>query len=229
MKNEKLIAISLSPELLLTMDTEELKSLLGEDFARMKDYSQNNPHHCYDLLEHTVKTVQSLACSELDSDDTVRLRIAALFHDIGKPQVAFEKNGRTVFYNHARESVGIARRELEKSGIDTEELNRILFYIEYHDAFISFRCADDIKDKSNSWLIPIEKNTVEKKISSIQNTCKKNGSFIPTHKDFALLMKLCIADAAAQSEQVIQNGSVIDSRSSKINRVKNILKLIEMT
>ena len=31
---------------LLEKDREELEFLFGKDFAMMKGYSQNNPHHC---------------------------------------------------------------------------------------------------------------------------------------------------------------------------------------
>lgn len=83
---------------------QQLTDILGADFAKMKGYSQNNPHHCYDLLEHTVKTVEALKLDGLTAGEADELKIAALYHDIGKPVVAFEKNGRTVFYYHARES-----------------------------------------------------------------------------------------------------------------------------
>lgn len=215
------------PVKLLSMDKEELKRIFGSDFAVMQGYLQNNPHHCYDLLEHTVKTVEVIDCSELSKNEKIELKIAALYHDVGKPIVAFEKNGKTVFYNHAAESRKIAEKELKNLALDNNILIRILFYIEYHDAFISFKCPDEIRDKNNKFITAIEKNTVERKIVSIQNDCRVNGSYVPTKKDFVFLLRLCLADAEAQSIYVFQNGILIDSKNKKIKRYKTIKKYIE--
>ncbi len=216
-----------TPEKILSMDKEELKRIFGSNFAMMNGYLQNNPHHCYDLLEHTLKTVESIDCTELSKDEITELKIAALYHDVGKPIVAFEKNGKTVFYNHAIESRQIAEKEFENSGLEDNVINRILFFIECHDAFISLKCLDEIKDKNNKFIIPIQKKTVESKIISIQNDCKVKGSYVPTKKDFVLLLRLCLADAKAQSNEALQNGTLIDSKKNKIKRFETIKKYIE--
>lgn len=49
--------------------------------------SHDNPHHCYDIYEHTLIAVESI-----DSEPT--LRFAMLLHDCGKPAVKkFDENG----------------------------------------------------------------------------------------------------------------------------------------
>ena len=167
---------------IMNWSKNKLEIHFGRDFSMMKGYSQNNPHHCYDLLEHTIKTVESIDCTGLSKDEIIELKIAALYHDVGKPVVAFEKNGKTVFYNHAIESRRIAEKELENSSLEDNVINRILFFIEYHDTFISFKCLDEIKDKNNKFIIPIQKKIVERKIVSIQNDCRGKGTYIPTKK-----------------------------------------------
>ena len=99
MDREEVIRWSEPEQVLLLLDksSEELKEMLGDEFAAMKGYAQNNPHHCYNLLEHTVRTAAGMDCSGLSDEDAVQLRVAALYHDIGKPVVAFQKNGKTVF------------------------------------------------------------------------------------------------------------------------------------
>ena len=211
---------------LLEKDREELEFLFGKDFAMMKGYSQNNPHHCYDLLEHTIRTVAAIDCDGLSENEAGELKIAALYHDVGKPKVAFEKNGKTVFYNHAAESRKIAEEVLQNFNLEEDALNRILFYIEYHDAFISFKFSSEIKDKSNPFIIPIEKETISNKIISIQKECAEKNHYIPTHRDFLLLVKLSMADAEAQSNEVFQNGVLIDSRTKKAERMKLIRSFI---
>ncbi len=215
--------LSLIPE----KSQQELTELFGKDFAMLKGYSQNNPHHCYDLLIHSVKTAQALDSTNLTLVETIELTAAALYHDIGKPFVAFNKNGRTVFYNHPKKSKEIAQKELKRIGFDNDSLNRILFYIEFHDTFISFKKPDEKEYISNPHIIPIQKTTVLSKVASIQKSCKNNGNYIPSHKDFVLLLKLSLADADAQSEKVIQNGVLVDSKKAKIRRLISILKIIE--
>ena len=181
MDREELIRWSEPEQVLLLLDksSEELKEMLGDEFAVMKDYAQNNPHHCYNLLEHTVRTAAGMDCSGLSDEDAVQLRVAALFHDIGKPVVALQKNGKTVFYNHGKESRKIAEKRLPESGIEGSELKKILFYIEHHDDFISFKLKENIKEdkngKENPFIIPVTKENVEKKIHFVQKKCKEKG------------------------------------------------------
>ena len=234
MDREELIRWSEPEQVLLLLDksSEELKEMLGDEFAVMKDYAENYRHHCYNLLEHTVRTAAGMDCSGLSDEDAVQLRVAALFHDIGKPVVALQKNGKTVFYNHGKESRKIAENRLPELGIEGSELEKILFYIEHHDDFISFRLKENIKEdkngKENPFIIPVTKENVEKKIHFVQKKCKEKGIYIPTVEDYKILMRLCYADAMAQSPKVIEKGVQIDSVEEKVKRLEAVERMIEM-
>lgn len=116
----------------------QVKALLGKEVARMVQYNQRNPHHCYDLFLHTLHTVRFI------SDDTpIALRAAAFFHDIGKPYVAQDKNGRRVFYGHAQKSAEIARKLLRELGYSFSEIDYTSFYISRQDDFISWVLPSD--------------------------------------------------------------------------------------
>ena len=212
---------------LLNLSKDRLEQLLGKDFAAMKGYSQNNPHHCYDLLEHTIRTVEALDFRDLNETYSIELKIAALFHDIGKPIVAFEKNGRTVFYNHAIKSRDIAEKELGKYDLKECSLARILFYIEHHDDFISFKLKSDVKDKMRTFT-RITSESVYKKIIDTQEACRKSCRYIPTINDYAILIRLCVADVKAQSLTVVQEGELIDSSQQKLERLTMIEKYINI-
>ena len=207
---------------LLNYPKEDLEVLLGKDFAVMKGYSQNNPHHRFDLLEHTVKTAEALDCEGISEIEALELRIAALFHDVGKPLVASDKNGRSVFYNHAAKSRDIAEKELCRYDLGRCSLGRILFYIEHHDDFISFKLKNDIKGKKKPFVFPITFETVYKRILKTQEAAKNSCNYIPTIHDYSLLMRLCIADAKAQSVKVFQDGVQIDSLEDKLVRLKKL-------
>ena len=56
--------------------------ILGEvipELLPMRGFDQKNDHHIYDVLEHTAAVVEAVEAQP-------RLRLAALFHDIGKPR-----------------------------------------------------------------------------------------------------------------------------------------------
>ena len=102
----------------------EVSALLGEEVAQMVNYDQRNPHHRFDLFLHTLHTVQFVG-----SNSPTPLLVAAFFHDIGKPYVAKEKQGRLVFYGHAQKSAEIARQLLRSLGYTRVQTDHICFYI----------------------------------------------------------------------------------------------------
>lgn len=206
---------------------DQLNDVFGQDFAMMQGYSQNNPHHCYSLLEHTLQTLLALDCEGLCDSERLELQIAALYHDVGKPKVAFEKNSKTVFYNHAKRSKEIVEKELRSSGIDEHTIDKIGFFVEYHDMFISFKLGDEIQTSNNPYIKKITVPNVKEEVKKVINARESKGLFVPSYHDFAVLLRLCCADASAQSRKVIENGKEIDSRERKLKRLKEISRIIE--
>ena len=74
-------------------NTGVLKAILPE-VDDCFGYDQNNPHHEQELGDHLMSTLEIVA----SKTDDVDVRLAALFHDIGKPGSAWE-NPETGF-NH---------------------------------------------------------------------------------------------------------------------------------
>lgn len=206
---------------LLTLDKAALENMLGPEFATMKDYNQNNPHHCYDLLEHSVKAV--LGIRQADSADRAvfeNLRVAALFHDIGKPQVMTpdEKTGVSHYRHHAEKSAEIAQAILSAAGFGEKKMKQILFYIKNHDAFMYLTLPEEAK--------PGQPVINEENITEI--THKVSESDGVEQSEFINLIQLCLADAGAQSEAVYgKNGRIKDSRELKIKRIKKIGAVLE--
>lgn len=214
------IAVSDSEILLVAEKSkEQLAEMISEDFAKMKDYSQNNPHHCFDLLLHSLHTTVNLKQGRLSLSDFEELRIAALFHDIGKPLVAKDDVNKTVYRGHAEASEKIANEFFSQIGLSEERKDRICFYIRNHDIFIGFSLNDtDITTR----II----NCVENVRKKYKNT---NSRFVPEYEDFQKLLYLCRADISAQNKEVFENERLIDSRQKKfalINLVDDTLKSI---
>lgn len=198
--------------------------LLGKDAANMVGYEQNNPHHCYNLMEHSLRTVSGVLSRIGDvyiSEDI--LKVAALYHDIGKPYVAAKKEGRLVFYHHAKKSAELVNQILPFQGFDKAEVALISFYIEHHDDFISYVLPDETYDKGNSYLVEI---TTVNIISHIE----RNALHLPGASHGINLWKdlliLCEADVLAQSDNVYMDGKIIDTKEHKLKKLTEIERIL---
>ena len=143
----------------LKRTAEEVNNLLGSEVSVMVDFDQRNPHHCYDLFMHSLYTVEGIKDTAL-----VLLRVAAFFHDIGKPSVAMEKQGRLVFYGHAKKSAEIACSILKKIGYSDDEINEICFYIKHHDDFIAWVLPEEEYDHENKFFLNNDNGKVTLKL-----------------------------------------------------------------
>ena len=208
------------------MTGDQLSASFGEEFRILKEYDQNNPHHHLDLLNHTLAVVSGIYDQQLPYEDTLCLALSALLHDIGKPTVAKFKDNRSVYYDHSLASRQIADELLHAYGFTDNYIRHILFFIGYHDTFINFKLPDEIASCRNPHLKPISHSFVTKQLLHIQSESEQKYQYFPAINDFQLLMKLCIADAAAQSETTYQNGRIIDTRRNKLERIYSIEVII---
>lgn len=156
---------------------QEIEELLGTDFGKMVGFDQKNVHHCYDLFGHTLYTVDGISKEDISQDNLKRLRVAALFHDIGKPAVAKinSKTGQQVFYGHAQKSEDIATKLLAKIGYNQEEIDKINFYIKHHDDFISYKSNVPDYMQTHEFIREINDMTVAEKIIENKYDFKKMG------------------------------------------------------
>jgi len=92
--------------------------------------TQNEKYHKYDVFNHCI-----YACDNTKPD--LVLRLAALLHDIGKPQTREEKivkNGNTkvTFYNHEVISSKIAKRILKRLRFDNKIISEVTDLVYLH-------------------------------------------------------------------------------------------------
>ena len=89
-------------------------------------FDQKNHHHYLTVDEH-IKKVVSLCNQDLE------LRMAALLHDIGKPQTfTLDIEGKGHFYNHEIESAKIAESILKRMKYSTKISDNIRNLVLYH-------------------------------------------------------------------------------------------------
>lgn len=93
----------------------------------MKGFNQHNRHHVHDVLKHTCVALEG-------ADSDLIIRLAVLFHDIGKPSsFSMDENGNGHFYGHAQRSVDITREVFNRLKVDNNTKNQVLTLIKYHD------------------------------------------------------------------------------------------------
>ena len=93
-------------------DAKVIDQILPE-IARGRGMAQRKDYHKYDVLEHTLKTV-------LYADKSIRL--AALFHDIGKP-LCMLKNGK--YHGHDVVGADLAREALNRLKFDKASIDEV--------------------------------------------------------------------------------------------------------
>lgn len=130
-------------------DTEDIDSKrreIGELIPTVKgmfNYDQQNQAHQFDLWMHSLNVVANLP-RNLGDD---MLYLAALFHDIGKPDSRSRSNRpddmNMHYYGHPKRSMEIVDAviipELDRKGfhISCMDVKRLLYYVEYHDDHVS--------------------------------------------------------------------------------------------
>lgn len=94
------------------------------------DFDQQNPHHYLDVWSHTAEAV-----GESESIPTVRL--ALLFHDIGKPErFSLDEKGVGHFYGHPELSESLATEIMRRLQFDNDTIERVSCLVRWHDSDI---------------------------------------------------------------------------------------------
>lgn len=121
------LIVSDHPEKLVTAYEAHVTATILPEFDKMMKTPQNNPHHCYSVGEHTMKAV--CFCEP----DKV-LRLALLFHDIGKIECrTTDADKIDHFYHHAAHSHEIAKTIMKRLKFDNETMRVVLKLVKYHD------------------------------------------------------------------------------------------------
>jgi len=111
-------------------------SVIIPELKRMEGFDQHSSYHDRDLLEHTLSVLSLLENREPD------LCLAALLHDIGKPDVfVLDDMGFGHMKKHQEVSYRIALNFLEKYRFPNDEKKEIGDLVRLHDAFPETRSA----------------------------------------------------------------------------------------
>lgn len=171
---------------------KDVFSLFIPELKDMFDFPQNNPHHCYDVFNHTIHAIE-----ECNSDDLIT-RLAVFFHDFGKPHCYQDgEDGIRHFKGHGKVSANMTDTIMKRLKFDNKTRNNVVQLVYYHDVtleisnrsvkrwlnklginqftrLLDIRCSDVMGQKSNYDMDRIEKvNTIKKILNDIlkENYC----------------------------------------------------------
>lgn len=85
-----------------------------------------NLHHIYTVWEHNLRALETCP------SDKIAVRLAALFHDIGKPDTKRGEGYRATFYNHDHVGARVTKRVLERLRYPKKIINHASLLVDNH-------------------------------------------------------------------------------------------------
>ncbi|MBM3281539.1 MAG: HD domain-containing protein [Candidatus Harrisonbacteria bacterium] len=87
-----------------------------------------NKHHIYDVYEHTLRVLQYAA----ENNFSLEVRLAALFHDIGKPRTKRGEGEESTFYNHEVVGERMVKTALTRLKFSKKVVDMVAHLVRHH-------------------------------------------------------------------------------------------------
>jgi tRNA nucleotidyltransferase (CCA-adding enzyme) len=114
----------------ILFEFRDLIAVIIPEISPCFDFLQHNPHHSFDVYTHLVKAVTYVPAR-------LPIRLAALFHDIGKPSTFFkDADGIGHFYGHQKVGSEMVRVILDRLRFDNFTKKRTYELVLHHDIHI---------------------------------------------------------------------------------------------
>lgn len=173
----------------------ELKHCIG--------FKQYNYHHIHDVWEHTLCVVENVPATE-------GLRLAALFHDIGKP-AAFTMDKYLVghFYSHALISAAMTETILKRLRFDSATVQLVTFLVREH----GFSLPEGNEKRMKKLLAAYGRDNLEQLLLLRRADRIGTGTLCAEEADrkteaaFSLLSQIMQQDTCFSLKQLAVNGS----------------------
>ena len=135
------------------------------EFTPCIGFEQHSVWHCWDVYTHIVQAVETSPEDEL-------VRLALLFHDIGKPHCfTMDESGAGHFHGHGKISAEVTDEILKRLRFDNDTRERVVKLVFNHDV------------------------RLEANLPTVRRWVRKIG-----REDFACFLQIRKADILAQSE-----------------------------
>ncbi len=125
------LVTSAHPDYLRTAYETGITRQILPEFDLCMETPQNNPHHCYGVGEHILHTMPGTPPDKI-------MRLAALFHDIAKPQtVTVDEEGVTHNRQHPVVGEEMTKKILRRLKFDNDTVDKVSRLVLYHDQKIA--------------------------------------------------------------------------------------------
>jgi tRNA nucleotidyltransferase (CCA-adding enzyme) len=149
-----------------------------------------NQAHSYDVFEHNLRALQHAADKGWDLD----LRLAALFHDIAKPETRRRSDEKNDWTFHGHEVVGsrVAKKALEDLRFSRETIEKVSKLVRWHMFF------SDPEQITLSAVRRMIRNVGEENIETLLNLriCDRIGTGRPKEQPFRFRKYKAMVDEA---------------------------------
>jgi tRNA nucleotidyltransferase (CCA-adding enzyme) len=87
-----------------------------------------NKHHIYDVYEHLLRSLDYA----VQKNFSPAVRLAALFHDVGKPRTKEGEGPDSTFYNHEVVGAKMTRKIMTRLKFPRREVEKVVLLVRYH-------------------------------------------------------------------------------------------------
>lgn len=198
------------PDYLRIAYETKVTAIVFPEFDAAMETEQNHPHHMYSVGEHILHSLTEI-------ENQKYLRLAMLFHDIGKPStITVDKDGITHFHGHAAESEKMANEILRRLRFDNDTIYMVRKLVLYHDYATGSRLDDKmvrrainkIGEEVFPYLFPVMRADImaqseykrEEKLSNVDNLEKSYNEIMAKKQPVNLKM------LAVTGNDLIENG-----------------------
>lgn len=122
----KIITSSYPSKGIMLMESMGILNIIIPELIPTIGYDQRNPHHNKDLFEHILCVVEN-------TPSILEVRLAALFHDIGKTStLSIDEEGIGHFYGHDKVGASMAREILKRFNCSNVLIEKVTILIKEH-------------------------------------------------------------------------------------------------
>ena len=180
---------------------EEIIDVFWPEITEMIGFEQRNPHHCYDVWEHTLHAMDGVPFDDLT------LRLTMLLHDIGKSRT-FQLDERGIGHFHGHQAVGreMAVGMMRRLHFPNVLRNQIALLVELHDRPLTAtekavrRALRQFGEETFRQLLAV------KRADNAAHTAEDGGRLATVREVEAILEDLIARQACFSLKQLAVNG-----------------------
>ncbi|MEI6288414.1 MAG: HDIG domain-containing metalloprotein [bacterium] len=98
-----------------------------------------NKHHIYDVFEHSVRALGAGA----EKNFSLHVRLAAMLHDIGKPDTKEGQGENSTFYNHDQVGAKMTKTILRRLGFSNDIIDQTVHLVRFHMFYYALDTVSD--------------------------------------------------------------------------------------